>query len=55
MPHHHSAREIIQVIDIMYLKAQNLARELHNKELTQQDIERMLDDIKEHAKQVANG
>ena len=55
MPHYHSAREIIQVIDVMYMKAQNLARELDCKDLTPEDIDHMLEDIKEHAKQVVNG
>ena len=55
MPHYHTARELIQVVDIMYMKAQNLARNLNNKDLTPKDIERILDDIKDHARQVANG
>ena len=52
---HHSTREIIDVISVMYIKAQNLARELNNKEFTDQDISRALDDLKEHAKQVVSG
>ena len=55
MPHYHSARQIIEVIDVMYMKAQNLARDLERKDLTPEDIERILNDIREHAKQVANG
>jgi len=52
---YHSPRDIIEVIDVMYLKAQNLAKDLNRKDLTDDDIKRKVDDIKELAKQVVYG
>jgi hypothetical protein len=54
MPYH-NAREMIDVVSIMYIKAQNLARELNSKEFKDEDIKRALEDIKEHAKQIVSG
>lgn len=49
---YHSAREIVEVIDVMYLKAQILQREINT--LSEEEIKIKLEDIREHARQIVN-
>lgn len=49
---YHSTREIIEVVDVMYLKAQNLAREMST--LNKEEIKVILEDLRAHARQIIN-
>jgi len=49
---YHTPREIIDVISVMYLKSQNLMRNLDT--MDEEEVQKVLDDLKEHAKQVVS-